>query len=65
MYKISLELNGVVYEAAYDVIDDTLVVTFKDGSQSKIETLRGLDPDYWAKQRLKSYAIKQEKKSAQ
>ena len=65
MYKISLELNGVVYEAAYDVIDDTLIVTFQDGSQTKVQSLGNLKPQSTAMAYLRRYAIEYEKKSAQ
>ena len=55
MHEISLEIDGVLYEASYELFDDTLVVTFPDGNQRQTE-LRGLKPEIAALTHLRAYA---------
>jgi hypothetical protein len=57
MNEISLEVNGILYEASYEICGETLVVTLPDGSQKQSE-LRGLKPEQAAKTHLRSYAQK-------
>ena len=54
MYEISIEVNGTSYNASYEIFNDTLVVTFPDGSQRQTE-LRGLNPKSAARVHVLSY----------
>jgi hypothetical protein len=54
MNEISIEKNGVLYTAYYEIFDDTLVVTLPDGSQREIE-LRMLKPESAVMAHLRSY----------
>ncbi len=57
MEEISIEVDGNVYQAYYEVIGDTLIVTLPDGSQRKTE-LRGLKAEHASMVHLRSYANK-------
>ena len=57
MNEISLEVNGILYEASYEIFGDTLIVTLPDGSQKQSE-LRGLKPEQAAMTHLRSYGQK-------
>ena len=56
MHEISLEINGILYAASYDVFDDTLNVTLPDGSQRQTE-LRGLKHETAALTHLRAYVL--------
>jgi hypothetical protein len=54
MNEISIEKNGVLYTAYYEVFDETLVVTLPDGSKRESE-LKRLKPEPTAMVHLRSY----------
>jgi len=63
MQKISHEIDGVMYEASFEVFGDELVVYLPDES-TKQTTLRGMMPALAAKPHLVSSAKSQHAKQS-
>jgi len=56
MNEISVELNGVLHEASYEVIGDTLIVFLPDGSQRQTTLNGNLKPKTTAIHHLRAFA---------